>query len=152
MEHYQHFLLDKLTHISGVTGVRSSFVPRRIKHKTALPSTTPGRPRIREHQKRGQGLFCLSYQGIFAGQHHPAGALAPPGGGRLCHAFDLADVLHLQQPAALLLRGSPRSRSRSPVDTHCPLGRDISRLSTARCRTPIDRRPTTPSSTLPSPL
>ena len=37
MEHYQHFLLDKLTHISGVTGVRSSFVLRRIKHKTALP-------------------------------------------------------------------------------------------------------------------
>ena len=37
MEHYQHFLLDKLTHISGVTGVRSSFVLRRIKHQTALP-------------------------------------------------------------------------------------------------------------------
>ena len=37
MEHYQHFLLDKLTHIQGVTGVRSSFVLRRIKHKTALP-------------------------------------------------------------------------------------------------------------------
>ena len=37
MEHYQHFLLDKLTHIPGVTGVRSSFVLRRIKHKTALP-------------------------------------------------------------------------------------------------------------------
>ncbi|MGL5409066.1 MAG: Lrp/AsnC family transcriptional regulator [Shewanella sp.] len=37
MEHYQHFLLDKLTHIAGVTGVRSSFVLRQIKHTTGLP-------------------------------------------------------------------------------------------------------------------
>ncbi|MGO4998827.1 Lrp/AsnC family transcriptional regulator [Oceanisphaera sp. W20_SRM_FM3] len=37
MEHYQQFLLGKLTRVSGVTGVRSSFVLRRIKHETALP-------------------------------------------------------------------------------------------------------------------
>jgi len=37
MEHYQRFLLDKLTRIDGVTGVRSSFVLRQIKQQTALP-------------------------------------------------------------------------------------------------------------------
>ena len=37
MEHYQQFLLGKLTRVPGVTGVRSSFVLRRIKHETALP-------------------------------------------------------------------------------------------------------------------
>lgn len=37
MEHYQQFLLGKLTRVNGVTGVRSSFVLRRIKHETALP-------------------------------------------------------------------------------------------------------------------
>ncbi|AEX99975.1 AsnC family transcriptional regulator [Oceanimonas sp. GK1] len=37
MEHYQQFLLGKLTRLDGVTGVRSSFVLRRIKHDTALP-------------------------------------------------------------------------------------------------------------------
>lgn len=37
MEHYQQFLLGKLTRLNGVTGVRSSFVLRRIKHETALP-------------------------------------------------------------------------------------------------------------------
>ncbi len=37
MEHYQHFLLGKLTRIEGVTGVRSSFVLRQVKQHTALP-------------------------------------------------------------------------------------------------------------------
>ncbi|GAA3526535.1 Lrp/AsnC family transcriptional regulator [Zobellella aerophila] len=37
MEHYQQFLLGKLTRLEGVTGVRSSFVLRRIKRETALP-------------------------------------------------------------------------------------------------------------------
>ena len=37
MEHYLRILLDKLTRIDGVTGVRSSFVLRQIKQQTALP-------------------------------------------------------------------------------------------------------------------
>jgi Lrp/AsnC family leucine-responsive transcriptional regulator len=32
MEFYQHFLLEKLTRIEGVTGVRSSFVLQQVKH------------------------------------------------------------------------------------------------------------------------
>jgi Lrp/AsnC family leucine-responsive transcriptional regulator len=36
MDHYQTLLLDKLTRISGVTGVHSSFVLRRVVDKTAL--------------------------------------------------------------------------------------------------------------------
>ena len=76
MEHYQHFLLDKLTHISGVTGVRSSFVLRRIKHKTALPSTTwaDNPPRIRGAPKArgrpGPPLLVSAIKGI-RGQHQP---------------------------------------------------------------------------------
>lgn len=37
MEHYQRFLLEKLTRIEGVNGVRSSFVLRQIKQQTAMP-------------------------------------------------------------------------------------------------------------------
>jgi len=37
MDHYQTLLLDKLTRITGVTGVHSSFVLRRVVDKTALP-------------------------------------------------------------------------------------------------------------------
>lgn len=37
MEHYEEFLLGRLTRIDGVTGVHSSFVLRRIIAKTALP-------------------------------------------------------------------------------------------------------------------
>jgi len=37
MEHYQQFLLGKLTRLEGVTGVRSSFVLRQVKQHTALP-------------------------------------------------------------------------------------------------------------------
>lgn len=37
MEAYQDFLLNKITHIEGVTGVRSSFVLRRVVGRTALP-------------------------------------------------------------------------------------------------------------------
>ena len=37
MEHYQKFLLNKLTRIEGVSGVRSSFVLQQIKQQTALP-------------------------------------------------------------------------------------------------------------------
>ncbi len=37
MEAYQDFLLNKITHIEGVTGVRSSFVLRRVVDRTALP-------------------------------------------------------------------------------------------------------------------
>ena len=37
MDHYQQFLLGKLTRIEGVNGVRSSFVLRQIKQQTALP-------------------------------------------------------------------------------------------------------------------
>ena len=37
MEHYQKFLLNKLTRIDGVSGVRSSFVLQQIKQQTALP-------------------------------------------------------------------------------------------------------------------
>lgn len=36
MDHYQDLLLNKLTRIEGVTGVHSSFVLRRVVHKTAL--------------------------------------------------------------------------------------------------------------------
>lgn len=37
MDAYQHFLLDKLTRIEGVTGVHSSFVMKSPVDKTALP-------------------------------------------------------------------------------------------------------------------
>ncbi|WP_026972942.1 Lrp/AsnC family transcriptional regulator [Aliagarivorans marinus] len=37
MDHYQQFLLGKLTRIEGVTGVRSSFVLRQVFHHNALP-------------------------------------------------------------------------------------------------------------------
>lgn len=37
MEHYQHFLLGKLTRIEGVTGVHSSFVMRKAVEITILP-------------------------------------------------------------------------------------------------------------------
>lgn len=39
MDAYQHFLLDKLTRIEGVTGVHSSFVMKSPVSKTALPIT-----------------------------------------------------------------------------------------------------------------
>lgn len=37
MEHYQEFLLNKITRIPGVSGVHSSFVMRRIIDSTELP-------------------------------------------------------------------------------------------------------------------
>lgn len=37
MEHYQVFLLEKLTRIEGVSGVHSSFVMRKVVDTTALP-------------------------------------------------------------------------------------------------------------------
>ena len=37
MEHYQHFLLNKITRIEGVSGVHSSFVMRRVVDSTELP-------------------------------------------------------------------------------------------------------------------
>lgn len=37
LEHYQTFLLNKLTNIKGVSSVHSSFVLKRIVDKTALP-------------------------------------------------------------------------------------------------------------------
>ncbi len=37
MDHYQEFLLNKLTRIKGVSGVQSSFVMRRVIDKTELP-------------------------------------------------------------------------------------------------------------------
>jgi Lrp/AsnC family transcriptional regulator, leucine-responsive regulatory protein len=37
MDAYQDLLLNRITRITGVTGVRSSFVLRRIINKTALP-------------------------------------------------------------------------------------------------------------------
>ena len=37
MDHYQIFLLDKITHIEGVSGVHSSFVMRRVVETSALP-------------------------------------------------------------------------------------------------------------------
>lgn len=37
MDHYQAFLLDKITRIEGVSGVHSSFVMRRVVDKTELP-------------------------------------------------------------------------------------------------------------------
>jgi Lrp/AsnC family leucine-responsive transcriptional regulator len=37
MDHYQTFLLDKITRIEGVTGVHSSFVMRNVVDSTALP-------------------------------------------------------------------------------------------------------------------
>lgn len=39
MEYYERFLLGRLTRISGVTGVHSSFELRRVIEKTALPLT-----------------------------------------------------------------------------------------------------------------
>jgi len=37
MEHYQEFLLNKITRIEGVSGVHSSFVMRRVVDSTELP-------------------------------------------------------------------------------------------------------------------
>lgn len=37
MEHYQQFLLGKLTRLEGVTGVQSSFVMRKVVNSTAVP-------------------------------------------------------------------------------------------------------------------
>ncbi|GAB3325313.1 Lrp/AsnC family transcriptional regulator [Haliea atlantica] len=37
MQHYERFLLGRLTRIPGVTGVHSSFELRRVMHRTALP-------------------------------------------------------------------------------------------------------------------
>lgn len=37
MDHYQEFLLDKITRIEGVSGVRSSFVMRDVVATTVLP-------------------------------------------------------------------------------------------------------------------
>lgn len=37
MESYQHFLLDKITRIEGVSGVHSSFVMRSVSDTTRLP-------------------------------------------------------------------------------------------------------------------
>jgi Lrp/AsnC family leucine-responsive transcriptional regulator len=37
MDHYQAFLLDKITRIEGVTGVHSSFVMRSVVDSTVLP-------------------------------------------------------------------------------------------------------------------
>jgi Lrp/AsnC family leucine-responsive transcriptional regulator len=37
MDHYQAFLLDKITRIEGVSGVHSSFVMRRVVDTTELP-------------------------------------------------------------------------------------------------------------------
>lgn len=37
MQHYEQFLLGKLTKLEGVTGVHSSFVLREVIKKTALP-------------------------------------------------------------------------------------------------------------------
>jgi Lrp/AsnC family leucine-responsive transcriptional regulator len=43
MDHYQSFLLDKITRIEGVSGVHSSFVMRRVVDTTALPLAYLGR-------------------------------------------------------------------------------------------------------------
>jgi Lrp/AsnC family leucine-responsive transcriptional regulator len=37
MQHYEKFLLGRLTRLSGVTGVHSSFVLRQLINKTELP-------------------------------------------------------------------------------------------------------------------
>lgn len=37
MEHFQEFLLGKLTRIEGVTGVHSSFIMRKVVDRSALP-------------------------------------------------------------------------------------------------------------------
>lgn len=37
MDHYHHFLLNRITRIAGVSGVHSSFVLRRVIDSTALP-------------------------------------------------------------------------------------------------------------------
>lgn len=37
IDHYQHFLLNKITRIDGVSGVHSSFVMRRVIDTAALP-------------------------------------------------------------------------------------------------------------------
>ena len=37
MDHYQAFLLDKITRIEGVSGVHSSFVMRAVVDSTTLP-------------------------------------------------------------------------------------------------------------------
>ena len=39
IDQYQQFLLNKITRIEGVSGVRSSFVMRRVIDTSALPLT-----------------------------------------------------------------------------------------------------------------
>jgi Lrp/AsnC family leucine-responsive transcriptional regulator len=39
MDGYQHLLLNKITRIEGVTGVRSSFVLRQVVERTAIPTS-----------------------------------------------------------------------------------------------------------------
>ena len=41
MDHYHHFLLNRITRIQGVSGVHSSFVLRRVIDSTALPLGYP---------------------------------------------------------------------------------------------------------------
>jgi Lrp/AsnC family leucine-responsive transcriptional regulator len=45
MDAYQELLLNKITRIQGVTGVRSSFVLRKVVDKTALQMGKPGGPK-----------------------------------------------------------------------------------------------------------
>jgi Lrp/AsnC family leucine-responsive transcriptional regulator len=46
MDAYQSFLLDKITRIEGVTGVRSSFVLRKVIDRTAIP--IPDKPLVEQ--------------------------------------------------------------------------------------------------------
>ena len=41
MDHFQAFLLGKLTRIEGVSGVHSSFVMRKVVDKTSIPMSIP---------------------------------------------------------------------------------------------------------------
>jgi Lrp/AsnC family leucine-responsive transcriptional regulator len=41
MDHFQAFLLGKLTRIEGVSGVHSSFVMRKVVDKTSVPISAP---------------------------------------------------------------------------------------------------------------
>ncbi len=42
MDGYQHLLLNRITRIEGVTGVRSSFVLRQVVERTSIPTAAAG--------------------------------------------------------------------------------------------------------------
>ena len=154
MEHYQHFLLDKLTHISGVTGCVRASCCAASNTRPPCPqppgADNPPHPGGTKQEEARASLLLLSAIKGARGQHAPT----PSARWRTASMPStwLTSCTCSNQPLCSCRGFSPLSRNRSPVGTHCPLGRTRFPGSRCRCRTPSDRRPTTQSGTLPSPL